>query len=107
MSADHQLVFTVLALCFSGFIKGWLGLGFSTISLVIIANFIEIKTAISIVLIPSLMSNLMIMFQAGYFYGSIQKFWPMLLASSISMILTKASTVSVTILGIVLILYGA
>lgn len=109
----EPLVFIIIAaMAFSGLVKGSLGLGFSTICLAILANFLEIKLAISIVLLPSLFSNLMVMFDAGNFKQSLRVFWPMLLAAVFGMmiglqILHQAeSKLSSTLLAIVLIIYG-
>jgi len=106
------LAFIAFALCFSAFIKGALGLGFSTICLAMLANVLPLKEAIAIVLIPSLLSNIQVMIAAGNFRISVKIFWSMLLCAVIGMviglmILTKAdNTLSILILGIVLIMYG-
>ncbi len=110
MASD--IVFIVFALCFSAFIKGALGLGFSTICLAILANVLDLKVAISIVLIPSVLSNLIVMYSVGHFRISVQQFWPMLLATLFGMligllILTKTdNTLSKGLLGAVLVIYG-
>lgn len=106
------LSFVIFAICLSAFIKGALGLGFSTICLAILANAIPLKDAIAIVLIPSLLSNIQVMIDAGHFRISVKVFWSMLLSSIIGMmfglqILVNADIrISVSILGAVLIIYG-
>lgn len=109
---DGQFVFIIAALVLSAFIKGSLGLGFSTICLAILANVIELKTAISIVVLPSLVSNLMVMVKAGNFRFSLTAFWSMLLMAVPGMLLgfqllrEQDNSLSVTILALVLICYG-
>ena len=104
------LAFVIFAICFSAFIKGAMGLGFSTICLAILANAIPLKDAIAIVLIPSLLSNIQVMIAAGHFRISLKTFWSMFAAVIVGMmvglqVLINADIqVSVFILGLVLIL---
>ncbi|MBL4673224.1 MAG: sulfite exporter TauE/SafE family protein [Arenicella sp.] len=110
--SDPIFIFVVFALVLSAFIKGSLGMGFSTICLAILANIIELKTAISIVVLPSLLSNAMVMIEAGNLRISLRLFFTMILAGipgmAIGLLFLRQSdnTVSVLILSIVLILYG-
>lgn len=109
---DYISIFVIFALVLSAFIKGSLGLGFSTICLAILANVIELKTAISIVVLPSLLSNIIVMVEAGNFRISIAKFFVMILAAipgmfvGLQLLRQNDNTVSVSILAIVLIIYG-
>ena len=106
------LSFVIFAICFSAFIKGALGLGFSTICLAILANAIPLKDAIAIVLIPSLLSNIQVMIGAGNFRISVKTFWPMLLTAIVGMmvglqfLLSADTRISVATLGVILIIYG-
>ena len=79
---EPVFIFVIFALILSAFIKGSLGLGFSTICLAILANVIELKTAISIVVLPSLLSNLIVMIEAGNFRVSVKQFLSMILMSA-------------------------
>jgi len=109
---DHSLLIIIAAVTFSGFVKGSLGLGFSTICLAILANFLELKLAISIVLLPSLLSNIIVMVDTGNFKHSLKVFWPMLLAAIFGMAIglkilhQEESKLSTILLAIVLIIYG-
>ncbi|MEM7358794.1 MAG: sulfite exporter TauE/SafE family protein [Pseudomonadota bacterium] len=109
---DPIFYFVLFALISSAFIKGSLGLGFSTICLAILANVLELKTAISIVVIPSLISNVMVMIEAGNFRVSLRTFAWMLLMAVPGMlvglqILRQAdNSLSLTILSGVLVIYG-
>lgn len=110
---NYEFLFVFSALIFSAFIKGSLGLGFSTICLAILANVLPLKTAISIVLLPSLISNLLVMIDAGNFRVSVQQFFWMLLMCIPGMLLglqilrTEDNTLSISLLALVLILYGS
>jgi uncharacterized membrane protein YfcA len=109
---DQTSLFIVLALVFSAFIKGSLGLGFSTICLAILVNIIELKTAISIVILPSLVSNLIVMFEAGKLQISLKIFWLMIVMTAPGMLLglqllrQTDNSMSIKLLAIVLFLYG-
>lgn len=110
----HELttLFIVFALLFSAFIKGALGLGFSTICLAILVNIIDLKTAISIVIFPSLMSNLIVMIESGKLILSLKTFWLMILMTipglllGLQLLKQTDNTASVNILACVLVVYG-
>ncbi len=105
-------IFILFALIVAAFIKGSLGLGFSTIGLAILANAIDLKTAISIVILPSLLSNILVMIDAGHFKVSLKQFlWMFVMAMpgmflGLQLLLLSDNTVSVKILGAVLMFYG-
>ncbi len=105
-------IFVIFSLVVSAFIKGSLGLGFSTICLAMLANVIELKTAISIVVLPSLMSNLIVMFEAGNFRISLSRFLFMILMSAPGMLVglqllrQTDNSASVSVLAVVLVIYG-
>ena len=65
----------------AAFVKGATGLGFSTSALPILALGIGLKAAMPLVIIPSLVSNSIIMAQAGHFRETLQRFWPMFVAT--------------------------
>ncbi|MFT6033778.1 MAG: putative membrane protein YfcA [Arenicella sp.] len=110
--ADSIFIFVIFALILSAFIKGSLGMGFSTICLAMLANVIELKTAISIVVLPSMLSNVIVMIEAGNLRISLKLFLSMILASIPGMVVglqllkQTDNTLSVSILALVLIVYG-
>ena len=65
---------------FAAVAKGVTGMGFSTTCLPILALVIGIKDALALVIVPSVCSNLVVMYQAGHFPETVRRFWPMLLA---------------------------
>jgi len=109
---EPLFLFVLFALVLSAFIKGSLGLGFSTICLAILANVIELKTAISIVVLPSLISNVIVMIETGSFKVSLKLFSTMLLMTLPGLVIglqvlhQPDNAVSVTVLAVVLIVYG-
>lgn len=62
-------------------VKGITGLGFSTTCLPFLAFIVGLKEALPLVIIPSISSNLVVMYGAGRFRETVLRFWPMLLAT--------------------------
>ncbi|NRB55653.1 MAG: sulfite exporter TauE/SafE family protein [Salinicola sp.] len=97
----------------AAFVKGATGLGFSTSALPILALGLGLKSGMPLVIIPSLVSNLIVMRQAGHFGETLRRFWLMFLATVPGLLLGLAvldlidSLVAGAILGVVLIVYGA
>ena len=97
----------------AAFVKGVAGLGFSTSALPILALGLGLKSAMPLVIIPSLVSNAIVMMQAGHFGETVRRFWPMFLATIPGLLIGLAvldlidSLVAGAILGLVLIGYGA
>lgn len=96
----------------AAFVKGATGLGFSTSALPILALGLGLKSAMPLVIIPSLISNAIVMKQAGHFGETLRRFWPMFLATVPGLLIGLAvldfidSLVAGAILGVVLIAYG-
>lgn len=66
---------------FAAFLKGTAGLGFATTCLGIMAIYLDMRLAIPLVIIPSLLSNAMVMIDAGGFMRISRRFWFMYLAA--------------------------
>lgn len=66
---------------FAAFLKGTAGLGFATTCLGVMATYVDMRLAIPLVVIPSLLSNAMVMIDAGGFVSIMRRFWFMYLAS--------------------------
>ncbi|MFK7944475.1 MAG: sulfite exporter TauE/SafE family protein [Paracoccaceae bacterium] len=61
--------------------KGVTGLGFSTMCLAPLALVVGLKSALPLLIIPSISTNIMVMVGVGHFGATIRRFWPMLLAT--------------------------
>lgn len=82
MSFDLSLLHIAVisgAYLFAGTAKGITGIGFTTTCLPILALMFGLKEALPLVVIPSVLSNLMVMRQAGHFGVTVARFWPLLL----------------------------
>jgi len=79
---EFLIIASVLAtFFFAAFLKGTAGLGFATTCLGIMATYLDLRLAIPLVIIPSLLSNGMVMFEAGGFLSIFRRFWPLYLAA--------------------------
>ena len=76
-----QAAGALLTFLFAASLKGITGLGFSTLCLPLLSGFMELRLAIPSLLLPSLASNLIVMYQAGGFRRAVRRFWPMYLAA--------------------------
>ena len=109
---DQPIGPVLLAFFIAAFLKGITGLGFSTICLPILTTFIDLKTSIPLVIVPSLSSNVLVMIQAGQFRASLKRFWPLYLSAipglviGVSILMSVQSTLSRALLGGILILYA-
>jgi hypothetical protein len=73
---------------------------------------LDLKVAIPLVIVPSIVSNLTIMIQAGSFGEAIRRFWPLYAASipglliGLNILIAINVDVAKAILGLVLVLYA-
>jgi len=110
---DTQTIVIVLgSFLVSAFLKGFTGLGFSTICLGILAMFMDLKLAIPLVFLPSLCSNIIVMVQAGRFFEALRRFWPLFLSAlpglviGILLLSHSSSEGPRALLGVVMLSYG-
>lgn len=66
---------------FAAFVKGVTGLGFSTTALPFLVLSIGLKQTLPLLIIPSILSNLIVMKDAGHFRASCSQFWPLYIAT--------------------------
>ncbi|MBZ9557502.1 MULTISPECIES: sulfite exporter TauE/SafE family protein [Modicisalibacter] len=96
----------------AAFVKGATGLGFSTTALPILALSLGLKSAMPLVLLPSVVSNTLVMVQVGHFRETLRRFWPMFLATVPGLLVGLAvlgrvnGLMAGAILGVVLVGYG-
>lgn len=73
---DTHILIIVYSTFFAGaFIKGLTGLGFVSLCLPVIALFIKLEEAIPLVVLPSLLSNVIMIYQTGRLKQSLRRFW--------------------------------
>ncbi len=109
---ELDYLFILTAYVVAGSIKGLTGIGFSTSCLPIMALRLDLKVAIPLVIVPSIVSNLAVMMQAGHFRKALRRFWPLYQASVPGLLIGLAILIAIridtakAILGLVLIFYA-
>ena len=110
---DSLTITCVLAtFFFAAFLKGTAGLGFATTSLGVMAAYLDMRVAIPLVILPSLLANFMVMADAGGFSRVWRKFWLMYaaavpgLCAGLWLLGASDGVLPRTALGICMILYG-
>jgi uncharacterized membrane protein YfcA len=110
---DHnQIALAIFGLFLAGFVKGAAGIGYSTTALPFLAFAIGIEKAMPLVLVPSIASNLFVMFDAGHFRGMVRRFWPLYVATIPGLIIGLAGLYYVdkqtaaAVLGGVIVVYA-
>ena len=105
-------IFILTAYVVAASIKGLTGIGFSTSCLPIMALRLDLKVAIPLVIIPSIVSNIVVMIQAGHFREALRRFWPLYVSSvpglliGLSLLVVINTVAAKAILGLVLIAYA-
>ncbi|MDP4594786.1 MAG: sulfite exporter TauE/SafE family protein [Beijerinckiaceae bacterium] len=107
-----HIALAAAGLFIAGLVKGAAGMGFSTTALPLLVLSLGVETAMPLVLIPSLSSNVFVMIEAGEFRAMVSRFWLMLLCLVPGLclglwclaVVDKASAAAV--LGLVLVVYG-
>jgi uncharacterized membrane protein YfcA len=107
---DYTFILT--AYIVAGGIKGLTGIGFSTSCLPIMALRLDLKVAIPLVIVPSIVSNLAVMLQAGHFREAVRRFWPLYAAGipgllcGLAILVAINADASKAVLGLVLVTYA-
>ena len=96
---------------FAAFAKGVSGLGFTTTGLPMLVLIFGLKASIPLLIIPSIVSNLLVMRQAGMFRRTLRQFWPLYISQipgvilGLWLLIWLPSHFSSSVLGGILILY--
>ena len=104
--------FILLAYFVASGIKGLTGLGFSTSCLPIMALRLDLKIAIPLVIVPSIVSNMTVMVETGQFRDAVLRFWPLYLSCVPGLLIGLVILTSINadtarvILGLVLVSYA-
>lgn len=107
------IVFVLSTFFFAAFLKGTAGLGFATTCLGVMASYLDPKVAIPLVIIPSLVSNALVMVEAGDFVRIFRRFSLMFAAALPGLLLglwllsDMHSDLPRSVLGVAMVLYSA
>ena len=72
---------------FAGAVKGLVGIGLPTALISVMAQFTDPRTAIALLLVPSLVTNVWQVRRSRYFLGAIRRVWPFALVMIMSTVL--------------------
>ena len=101
------LVFTI-----AGTIKGIIGIGLPTISIALISQFTDPRTAIALVMIPMLMTNVWQVYRSGKIIETFRQYWVFALILCISIFSAAqfsaeiSTHIILTLLGCIIIIYA-
>ena len=72
--ADPQLIFMIAAIfCFAGVVKGMVGLGLPTVSIGLLTLIVDLPTAMVLLLVPSLTTNIWQALAGKYFFYLLRR----------------------------------
>ena len=106
------IIFIFATFLFASFLKGTAGLGFATTCIGVMASYLDMRLAIPLVIIPSLLSNAFVMIDAGGFLSVFRRFWFLYVAALPGLavglwLLGGGDTVLPrAVLGVSMVLYG-
>ncbi len=107
------IIVAVLAYLGAGLVKGTTGLGFSTACLPVLVLVVGLKEALPLVIVPSILSNVTVMRDAGHFRETVRRFWPLYCAlvpgiiTGLALLDRIDSATAAAVLGGVLCVYSA
>jgi uncharacterized membrane protein YfcA len=96
----------------AGVIKGTTGLGYSSCALPFLVSAVGLKTAIVMLVIPAMLSNVLVMFNTGHLRETLNRFWPLYAATipgivvGIGMLVWIDQRIATRTLGILTIVYA-
>jgi uncharacterized membrane protein YfcA len=73
-----------LSLLAGGAVKGLVGLGLPVVGMPLLTLSLDLKTAIAVLVVPLIVSNLSQCFEGGLFWPTLRRFWPTLAALFVS-----------------------
>lgn len=112
-SPDMFLLLIALAFAVAGVVKGGVGLGLPPIAMAILVLAMPPVEAASLLVVPSLLTNLWQAVSRAALLSLLRRFWPLLVTAAVVTILGSGwlahgnGDTAVILLGIVLILYAA
>jgi uncharacterized protein len=107
------LIFVAAAFLLAGFVKGVIGLGLPTVSVGLLAIAMPPSRAITIVIVPAIVTNIWQTFAGPYLRDILRRLWPLLLGTAIGarlnagMLTGPYARYGTIFLGILLVIYAA
>jgi uncharacterized protein len=107
-----HIALAALGFLLAGVIKGTTGLGYSSCALPFLVSAVGLKTAIVVLVIPAMLSNVLVMFNTGHLRETFNRFWPLYAATipgivvGIGMLVWIDQRIATRTLGILTIVYA-
>ena len=113
MSESHAFLFFIAGVfMLAGFVKGVVGLGLPTVSMGILATTMAPSQALTIVIVPAVITNIWQTFVGPYLPGIVRRLWPLLAGTALGIWLNAGSLTGPyahylpIALGIILVIYA-
>ncbi len=109
---ENLIVFAVSGLFVAGIIKGATGIGYSSCALPFLVAATGLKTAIVLLVVPAMASNVAVLCTAGSLGCAVKRFWPLYTATlpgifgGIALLMWVDKRVPTQILGIIIAAYA-
>ncbi len=78
---QSAIIYAVAGLLAAGVIKGATGIGYSSCALPFLVAAVGLKTAVALLVVPAMASNLMVVFTTGHLRATVRTFWPLYIAT--------------------------
>jgi uncharacterized protein len=109
---DSMLILIAFAFLLAGFVKGTLGLGLPTVSMGLLAVTMPPAQAISIVIVPAIVTNIWQTFVGPYLRDIIKRLWPLMIGTVVGIWLNRGlltgpyAPYGTVVLGVLLMIYA-
>ncbi|WP_454616802.1 sulfite exporter TauE/SafE family protein [Bradyrhizobium cenepequi] len=109
---DPFLILIAFAFLLAGFVKGTLGLGLPTVSMGLLAVTMPPAQAISIVIVPAIVTNIWQTFVGPYLRDILKRLWPLMIGTVVGIWLNRGlltgpyAPYGTVVLGLLLIIYA-
>ncbi|WP_027583733.1 sulfite exporter TauE/SafE family protein [Bradyrhizobium sp. Ai1a-2] len=109
---DSLLILIAFAFLLAGFVKGTLGLGLPTVSMGLLAVTMPPAQAISIVIVPAIVTNIWQTFVGSYLRDILKRLWPLMIGTVVGIWLNRGlltgpyAPYGTVVLGLLLVIYA-
>lgn len=107
-----QLAFVAAVFALAGFVKGVTGMGLPTVAIGLLATRMPTLSAIAIVIIPAILTNIWQTFVGPYLKGILVRLWPLFLGTCVGvwsgagLLVGKFAPYATVMLGLLLMIYS-
>lgn len=88
----------IVALLAGGLVKGALGIGLPTTAISIMAQFTDPRTAVALVLVAMVVSNVWQFYRQGEWMAAIRRFWPLAVVTGVTIYITSLQAINLSVM---------